>query len=345
MATNKIVVKQVPKRQDIIMEPERIITHTDFDGLVSAAICSHITGCERIIFTGPNSIARAEISIDLRDIVCDLPYPLECGIWFDHHAGNREELKLRGIDINDIPGAFSEEPSCARVIYNYYTERGQELPSYFENTVAEADVIDSFDYNSIEEWREERPGRMVDMSLKASFPDARIRTKYYSLLTSLIRDMPLEKVVLEEEVKHYIGVYRREEGKIIELIEKCHFFYEEDVNREIIVVDVTDLRRKPRIIRNLAYLVHPSALASLLLVPIFRAGVKTNDFSVSMSLSMNMTSEDHGKDISEIMRSLNIGDGHPGAAAGIVRCGSKVEREKKKAEILDTIWQLWSEMN
>ncbi|MGM0484287.1 MAG: hypothetical protein ACQERI_07050, partial [Candidatus Krumholzibacteriota bacterium] len=187
------------------MEPERIITHNDFDGIVSAAICSHVTGCGKIIFTGPNSIARAEISIDLKDIVCDLPYPLECGTWFDHHAGNREELKLRGIDINDIPGSFSEEPSCARVIYNYYTGRGEELPSYFENTVAEADIIDSFDYESIREWREERPGRLADMSLKASFPDARMRTQYYSLLTLLIRDMPLEKVIREEEVKHYIG--------------------------------------------------------------------------------------------------------------------------------------------
>jgi hypothetical protein len=260
------------------MDPERIVTHSDFDGLVSAAICSYVTGCGRIIFTGPSSIARAEISIDLRDIVCELPYPLECGIWFDHHAGNREELRLRGIDIESIPGSFSEERSCARVIHNYYSGGGENLPAYFDNTVAEADTIDSFDYQSIEQWREETPGKLVDMSIKASFPDARIRTKYYSLLVSLIRDMPLEDVISEDEVENYIAEYRREEGKIIELIDKCHLFYQEDLNREIIIVDVTGLRRKPRIIRNLAYLVHPSALASLLLVPIFRAGVKTNDF-------------------------------------------------------------------
>jgi hypothetical protein len=64
-----------------------------------------------------------------------------------------------------------------------------------------------------------------------------------------------------------------------------------------------------------------------------------------MSLSMNMAGTEHGKDISEIMRSLNIGDGHPGAAAGIVRCRSKAEREKKKEEVLRRIWELWSGMD
>jgi hypothetical protein len=42
------------------------------------------------------------------------------------------------------------------------------------------------------------------------------------------------------------------------------------------------------------------------------------------------------------MRTLNIGDGHPGAAAGTVRCSSKQEMLKKKKEILNQIFKLWS---
>ena len=67
------------------MNIERIITHNDFDGVVSAALCSAAFGCDRFVFTGPNAIARAEISITTDDAVCDLPYPLECGAWFDHN--------------------------------------------------------------------------------------------------------------------------------------------------------------------------------------------------------------------------------------------------------------------
>ena len=95
---------------------ERIITHGDFDGIVCAALCSLLEDCSRFVFAGPNTITRSEISIGSSDIVCDLPYPLECGLWFDHHSGNREAVKLRGIDPDSIAGRFDPQPSCARVV-------------------------------------------------------------------------------------------------------------------------------------------------------------------------------------------------------------------------------------
>jgi hypothetical protein len=71
-------------------------------------------------------------------------------------------------------------------------------------------------------------------------------------------------------------------------------------------------------------------------------GVKSNNLGFSMSLSINGNRQDKTKNIGEIMRTLNIGDGHPGAAAGTVRCNSKQEMLKKKKEILDQIFKLWS---
>ena len=150
------------------MDYDRIITHGDFDGVVSGAICSFVLGVDTFIFTGPGAITRAEISIGPRDVVCDLPYPLECGLWFDHHPGNREALALRGIDPAGIPGRLDgTKPSAARVVFEYFSERAAELPARFAETVAEADTIDSFDYRTIDEWLRETPGKLVDMSLKA----------------------------------------------------------------------------------------------------------------------------------------------------------------------------------
>ena len=42
------------------------------------------------------------------------------------------------------------------------------------------------------------------------------------------------------------------------------------------------------------------------------------------------------------MRLLNMGDGHPGAAAGTIRCKSKQEMLRKKTEILNQVFKLWS---
>ena len=75
--------------------------------------------------------------------------------------------------------------------------------------------------------------------------------------------------------------------------------------------------------------------------PLFRGDRKTNDISLSMSLSMNMVGKEHGKDIGEIMRELDIGDGHVGAAAGTVRSESKDQMLRAKKKILADIWKRW----
>ncbi len=327
-----------------VVKIERIITHTDFDGVVSAALCSAVSGCDRFVFTGPNAVTRAEISITTTDLVCDLPYPLECGLWFDHHPGNRETVKLRGIDPGTIPGRFDEKPSCARVIFEYFTEQGAALAAHFAATVAEADTIDSFNYRNIDEWREETPGRLVDMSIKAYSATPRDQTKFLGHLTALVRDRPLSEVLEDSSVASRVERHREEERRMVEFIERSASFLPQDRQGELIILDFTPHNRPPRVIRNLAYLVHPRALGALTLNPLFSGGRKTTDFSISMSLSMNMTGRDHGKDIGEIMRSLNIGDGHVGAAAGVVHCGSKDEMLRTKKRLLDEIWEAWRAM-
>jgi hypothetical protein len=61
-----------------------------------------------------------------------------------------------------------------------------------------------------------------------------------------------------------------------------------------------------------------------------------------MSLSIKGNRKERTKNIGEIMRTLNIGDGHPGAAAGTVRCKSKQEMVKRKKGLLEQIYRLWS---
>jgi len=57
-----------------------------------------------------------------------------------------------------------------------------------------------------------------------------------------------------------------------------------------------------------------------------------------------MNRREHTKDIGEIMRSLNIGDGHPGAGAGRIACRSKNEMLKVKEETTARIISIWKGM-
>lgn len=324
------------------MDFDRIVTHTDFDGVVSAAVCSFALGVDRFVFTSPGAVSRAEISIGPGDVVCDLPYPLECGLWFDHHPGSREALALRKIDPASIPGRLDETgPSCAGVALAYFAERGVEMPERLRQASAEADVLDSFDYRSIEEWRAETPGKIVDMAIKARQPSPREHTAFLDTLVRLARDLPLAEVAAHAAVAPLVAAYREDEKRMIDFLAKSTSWLPEDTRHELVILDFTAHARPPRVLKNLAYLVAPEALGVLVVSPVFRGDRKTNDLSFSMSLSMNLTGRDHGKDIGEIMRSLNIGDGHVGAAAGGVHCASKDEMLRAKKRTLAAIWKLW----
>jgi oligoribonuclease NrnB/cAMP/cGMP phosphodiesterase (DHH superfamily) len=320
---------------------EKIVTHNDFDGIVSASLCSRVLKIQKVIFAGPLTITHSQITITDKDVVCDLPYPLQCGLWFDHHEGNLQELTLRKIDAQSIPGRFDLKPSCSRVVYEYFSER-EEFPSYFLKAVEEADVIDSFSYSSIEDWRKETPGRVIDLTLKVTFQSAEYQASYMRNLVQQLRDRSIEEVSHLDVVQKWLKKYREEEGRMLRMIRDASYFTEQDEKKEVVVIDLTPYQRRPHLIKNLAFLVYPEALGVLEVYNLMdHQRVKSNHLGFSMSLSINGNRPDQSKNIGEIMRTLNIGDGHPGAAAGTLHCRSKQEMLKKKKELLNQIFKLW----
>ncbi len=320
---------------------ERVVTHNDFDGIVSASICRWALKIEKVFFAGPLTITHSKMTITEKDVVCDLPYPLVCGLWFDHHQGNLEELDYRKIDPPSIPGRFDLKPSCSRVVYDYFSER-MDLPNYFVQAVEEADVIDSFAYSSIEDWRKETAGAMIDSTLKIRFPSAEDQTTYMRTLVQHLQDRSIEEVSRLPSVQRHLKQCREEEGQMFRIIKDSSFFLDQDERKEVTIIDLTQHRRRPHLIKNLAFLIYPETLAVVEIYNLTDQGVKSNHLGLSMSLSINGNREHRRKNIGEIMRTLNIGDGHPGAAAGMVRCASKQEMLKKKKDLLKQIFGLWA---
>ncbi len=308
--------------------------------MASAAICAYMFDVETFIFTGPNSITRSEVSVTERDIVCDLPYPLVAGLWFDHHVGNLAELDLRGIDPNTIPGAFADKPSCCRVVFDYYSQ-DEDLPDDFQQLALEADIIDAFQYSSVEEWRRETPAKIIDWAIKAPGTN---RDKYQFLrkLVIWLRDTSLEETSQATWVTERVTAYQREEEWMLKFIPQVATFLPQDTQHEIVVLDMTQFSKRERMLKNLALLNYPEALAFLEIQPQFQGGVRTTNLSFSMSLSLNLNDLDHAKDVGGIMRELNLGDGHTGAGAGLLSAANKQEMLKKKQETLEKIFTLWS---
>ena len=323
-------------------ECNRIISHDDFDGLISATICSHALGIEEIKFAGPRTVIEARISITGKDIVCDLPYPLECGMWFDHHEGNLEELKYRGIDSYTIRGRFELEKSCARVVFDYFSGK-ESFPNHFGAMVDEADIIDSFGYTSIEDWRRETPGKIIDYSLKTQSVSSHEKWDYLRHLIILLKQFPLEHVAIRNEVRERFSAYQEEEKTMLTQVGQYVSFLPEDQQHQLIVLDLTHLKRQPLLLKNLACILFPDAEAIIVVKNMFQRGTKTNNLSISMSLSLNYKSAESTKDIGNIMRQLNIGSGHRGAGAGAIHCSSKQEMLNVKEKMLREILNMFRE--
>jgi hypothetical protein len=285
-------------------------------------------------------IGRNIISVSERDVVCDLPYPLQCGLWFDHHPGNLEELQLRGYDPAGIPGRFDLKDSCGRVVFDYFSPK-VVLPPHFEATVRAADTIDAFRYQDIEDWRRETPEKVIDCALRMAGATGNgdpLRRKSVFLL----RDKPLEAVAKRPEIRGRYDAYKRREERMMATIKEASSFLSDDRDHDLIVVDFTRYNKRPLVLRNLAFLLYPTSQAVVEVRSLYKQGtIKTNNFNVSVSLSPNVDCNATQRDLGEIMRSLNIGDGHKGAAAGTVNCGSKNEMIRRKREVLEKILFFW----
>jgi hypothetical protein len=318
---------------------ERVVTHDDFDGVASAALVGYFLELDRFVFAGPGDIIQARVPVRKEDIVCDLPYPLVCGMWFDHHAANIEDVVLRGIDPGGIPGLRSEEPSCARVIVNYF---GQdfEIDEEIESLAASADRIDSFAYESVEDWRAERPESLIDaaIKLKAGSTPAE-RRNFLRQLTFWLMDEPLEEAAGRSQVKNRASLFRAEEEEMLKLIGQ-HFGYL-DPEKKIVLLDFSGCDHRVKIVKNLVQLLDPDAHSILEVNCLFDRQIKTTDLSFSMNLTINGMRQAVLHDLGEIMRELNIGSGHRGAASGTVRAKSKAEMLRARERTLQVILEKW----
>ena len=317
-----------------------IVTHDDFDGLGSAAILSWAFDIDDIRFAGPITIAKAEIPITGQDIVSDLPYPVECGMWFDHHEGNLNELSYRNVDPSKIPGRFAVKPSCVRVIYDYFLEQGDVLEDFAELADI-ADIIDSFAYPDLESWRADTPGNRIDRAIKASSENRREHYRFLRQLVYDLRDLPLSEVADSSLIRERAALYIQEEQLMLDQIEKYGKHLEADADREIFFVDRTSFSNPTRIDKKLIGLVEPSSQGYVELKPVFTRGSKSLKISVSISLALSMQQREHNKDVGEIMRLLNIGDGHAGAAAGVWECRNVLEFQQMREELPQKILELW----
>jgi len=267
------------------------------------------------------------------DILVDLPFGSSAGLWFDHHEGNTEDVRLMGIDPDTIPGKRMVYPSCAGLIYDTFKDTFA-FPSFILELVDGVNRVDSFNYADIADWRKETPDRIIDLAIKNEFQSRSDSFAFMREMVNRISKKPVQEIIKDKDVLAYYQKTKESEERAIQLIDK--FLKVMDPDRKFLLLDFSDFKSPVRINRSLAFLKEPSAHVVIAILPLFNNGVKSTDLMFSMSLGIGAPQT---YDLGDIVRSLNIGDGHKGAASGKLESKGKTEMLKNRDKTLEKILQ------
>ncbi|MBQ9493307.1 MAG: exopolyphosphatase [Oscillibacter sp.] len=203
------------------MARKRLVTRSDFDGLVCAMILKFLKQVDDIKFVHPKDVQDGKIDLSENDITTNLPYDPRVGIAFDHHES--EITRLRMLGITPDPNRLIIDPearSAARVVYDYYGGK-KVFPHVWDDVMMAVDKGDSADFTMDEilnpkEWvlmnfiMDARTGlgrfhdfrisnyelmmKLIDYCLEHSvdqileLPDVKERTDFYFRETDLFKE-------------------------------------------------------------------------------------------------------------------------------------------------------------
>ncbi|TPE54565.1 exopolyphosphatase [Maribrevibacterium harenarium] len=204
----------------------RLVTRSDFDGLVCAVLLKDLGIINDILFVHPKDMQDGKVEIGPNDITTNLPYVAGCHLAFDHHLS--ETVRNSGDIENHIidPNA----PSAARVVYDYYG--GAER---FPNISTE--MMEAVDKGDSAQFSEDEVLNPTGWVLLNFIMDARtglgrfrdFRISNYQLMMQLIdycKNHTIDEILQLEDVKERTDLYFEHDAKAKEQIQRCATVYD-----------------------------------------------------------------------------------------------------------------------
>lgn len=210
----------------------RLVTRSDFDGLVCAALLKELDMIDEILFVHPKDMQDGKIEITDRDITTNLPFVEGAYLAFDHHLS--ETLRNRQHDNHIID---PKAPSAARVVYDYYGGK-KAFKQVGDDLMIAVDKGDSANFTQHEILNP------VGWDLMNFLMDARtglgrfrdFRISNYQLMMDLIdrcREIAISEILKLPDVKERVDLYMEQANKAKEQIQRCS-----TVHGNLVVLDL-----------------------------------------------------------------------------------------------------------
>ena len=199
----------------------RLITRSDFDGLVCAVLLYELDLIDEIKFAHPKDMQDGKVEVSARDITTNLPYVPGVHLSFDHHLS--ETVRVAGGRPNHIIGA--EAPSAARVVYEYYGGK-RTFPRI------SGELMDAVDKSDSAQFSREEIKHPTGWVLLNFVTDPRtglgrfreFRISNYAMMMELTRhcrEQSIEQILALPDVQERVNLYWEHASKAKEQISRC----------------------------------------------------------------------------------------------------------------------------
>jgi len=243
---------------DMPAQKFRLVTRSDFDGLVCAVLLKELDLIDDIKFVHPKDMQDGKVDITARDITTNLPYVPAARLVFDHHAS--ETVRNIGERPNHVLSASA--PSAARVVYDYYGG-AQAFPRVSPDMLAAVDQADSANY-SREDILHPQGWTLLNYLMDARTGLGRFRTfriSNYQLMMALIdhcRSHGIEEILQLPDVIERVELYRAHEAPAREQLLRCS-----RVHGHVVVLDLRDEETIFATNRFMIYALYPQCSVSI----------------------------------------------------------------------------------
>lgn len=213
----------------------RLVTRSDFDGLVCAMMLRDLDLVDEIKFVHPKDVQDGKIELTKSDITTNLPYDPRVGLAFDHHESEMDRLKAI-----ETGGKLIIDPkarSAARVVYDYYGGK-KTFKKISDELMAAVDKGDSADF-TIDEILNPKGWVLLHYLMDARTGLGRFhqfRISNYDLMMELIQycmDHTIDEILELPDVKERVELYFEQSEQFVAQLKRIAKVYD-----KVVVLDL-----------------------------------------------------------------------------------------------------------
>jgi len=216
-------------------ERYRLVTRSDFDGLVCAALLRQMDILGDVKFVHPKDVQDGKVELGPSDITTNLPYHPGVHLAFDHHSSEMVRITRRHDNHVIWPGA----ESAARVVFEYFGGEPR-FPDISEEMMLAVDKADSAQFE-LEEILEPTGWVLLNFLMDprtglGRFRDFRISN--YQLMMQLIdacTTLSVAQILRLPDVQERVQLYLANAEQAKQQIRRCA-----TVHDNMVVLDLRD---------------------------------------------------------------------------------------------------------